>query len=459
MMDKIDKAFEVLHKRRNEYLEELFDLLKLPSVSADPNCKKHIREVAERLSSSLKARGVDCAVVETDGHPVVYGHLQGRDNGPTVLVYGHYDVQPPDPVEEWQSDPFDPVVKDGFVYARGASDDKGQLFCYIAALDAIKNAGLQVPVNLRFLFDGEEEIGSPSLRNFLLRHDEILKSDVVAISDGTQAAPGVPAITYGLRGLAYLQIDVEGPRQDLHSGIYGGVVINPLNALVWILSRLKDEEEHIRIEGFYDDVVVPDEEERKMLRSLPFDGDQLMEYLGVRALGGEKEFHPIERKLVRPTLDVNGIWGGYSGPGAKTVIPSRAGAKISMRLVPNQRYKKVTALAEEYIKKIAPSGVIVKVTPMEGTDPVLVDIKSKEIQIASRALEIAFGRPPVFMREGGSIPVVSLFAELMKSKPLLLIGFGRPDDGVHGPNERFNLEDFFKGIKAVVALLFLMAEK
>ncbi|SFM45645.1 dipeptidase [Thermodesulforhabdus norvegica] len=459
MAEKIDEVFKVIDEQRDGYLHELLELLRLPSVSANPTCRKYIENAAERLCKALKARGAGCEVLETEGHPVVCGSFQAKDKGPTLLIYGHYDVQPPDPLEEWQSDPFDPVIKDGYVYARGASDDKGQLFCYVAALDAINRAGLQVPVNLRFLFEGEEEIGSPNLRKFLLHRHELLESDAVVISDGSQAAPGVPAITYGLRGLAYLQIDVEGPKRDLHSGVYGGIVVNPLQALVDILSHLKDENDRVMIEGFYDDVLVPDETERAMIRSLPFDEEQLKEYLGISVFGGEKEFHPLERRLLRPTLDVNGIWGGYSGPGAKTVIPSRAGAKISMRLVPNQRYKKITDLTGQYIRKVTPPGVRVKVTPMEGTDPVLVNTKSREVQIAARALEIAFGRPPVFMREGGSIPVVSLFSELMGSKPILLLGFGRPDDGIHGPNERFNLDDFFKGIKTAVALFFLMAER
>jgi len=456
--ERIGKVFRVIEERRDAFIEELLDFLKIPSVSADSSYRIDVRRAAEWLVASLARLGMETKIFETGNHPIVFGELFTSFDRPTLLVYGHYDVQPPDPLDEWTNNPFDPSIRDGYVYARGASDDKGQLFAHMKALDAWRQCGFELPVNLKFVFEGEEEIGSPSLEAFLKNNEDLLKADAVVISDGHQFAKGIPAITYGLRGLAYFEVEVEGPKMDLHSGGFGGLVMNPIHALIFILSRLKDLKDRILIDNFYDDVIMPDEEEREMIRQLPFDEEALRKELGVQELFGEDGFLPLERKSFRPTLDINGIWGGYQKEGAKTIIPSRAGAKVSIRLVPNQRHDVVTRLFVEYLKKIAPPAVKVNVRVLAGADPVLVDRKLPEMKAAEHAIEIGFGKKPVFIREGGTIPVVNMFYEILGVRPLLMIGFGRPDDRIHGPDERFHLDDFLCGMKTAVALWIELAK-
>ncbi len=456
MNDQLSKLFEFVEENKERYIDELTEFLKIPSVSADSSYRKETRKAGEWLENKLKELNVDTRMYETPGHPIVFGSLEQNPNLRTLLIYGHYDVQPPDPLDEWKSPPFSPVIEDGFVYARGASDDKGQLFAYIKALEACVKNGVEIPINLKFLFEGEEEIGSPNLQRFLQENLDILKANAVSISDGHQFAPGIPAITYGLRGLAYFELEVTGPKSDLHSGGFGGLVMNPIHALTIILNRLKDENDKILIDEFYADVLEPDEEEKKLIAELPFDEAGLKELLGTDVLFGEKGYTPLERKTIRPTLDVNGIWGGYQGEGAKTVIPAKAGAKISMRLVPNQTRERINKLFLEYINKVTPPGVKVYVKTLHGANPVLIDRKLPAMKAAVKALEMGFGKKPVFIREGGSIPVVNMFAEICSIKPILLMGFGRPDDNIHGPNERFDLDDFIKGIKTAISLFFCL---
>ncbi len=455
MKQELIRLFNYVDNNKEKYIKELKTFLGIPSISADSAFKKQVDACAEWLCEKLKKLNVKADIHKTEGHPIVYGALQAGNKAKTLLIYGHYDVQPPDPLDKWETPPFEPQERNGFLYARGASDDKGQLFTYIKALEACLENNIDIPINMRFLFEGEEEIGSPSLGNFLqLNRNDIKQCSAVAISDGHQFAPGIPAITYGLRGLAYFELEIVGPQSDLHSGGFGGIVLNPIHALTIILSKLKDEQDKILIDGFYDDVLELDDEERLMISRLPFDEEGLKEFLGIKEFFGEDGYSILERKTIRPTLDVNGIWGGYQGEGAKTVIPSRAGAKLSMRLVPNQRREKINELFTKYIKKIAPKAVKVSVKTLHGANPVLIDRKLPEMKAAAKALELGFGREPVFIREGGSIPVVNMFVEDCSIKPVLLIGFGRPDDNIHGPNERFNIDDFIKGIKTAIALFF-----
>ncbi len=455
MRNELIRLFNYVDSNKERYIEELKAFLEIPSISADSSFKNRVSDCAEWLCEELKKLNVKAELHKTEGHPIVYGTLKTGGNAKTLLIYGHYDVQPPDPIDKWESHPFEPQVRNGFIYARGASDDKGQLFTYIKALEACLKNNMDIPINLRFLFEGEEEIGSPNLGTFLRNNkNDIEQCSAVVISDGHQFSPGIPAITYGLRGLAYFELEVVGPRNDLHSGGFGGIVLNPIHALTIILSKLKDERDKILIDGFYDDVKEPDDEEKQMISQLPFDEENLKEFLGIKKFFGEDGYSILERKTIRPTLDVNGIWGGYQGEGAKTVIPSRAGAKLSMRLVPNQRRERINELFMKYIRKIAPEAVEVSVKTLHGANPVLIDMKLPEMKAAARALELGFGRNPVFIREGGSIPVVNMFVEDCNIKPVLLIGFGRPDDNIHGPNERFNIDDFIRGIKTAVALFF-----
>jgi acetylornithine deacetylase/succinyl-diaminopimelate desuccinylase-like protein len=439
---------------RQRAVEELAELLRIPSVSTDPRHTADVRRAAEWTAERLNPLGFQTTLHETSRHPVVYGELLCDPDLPTVLIYGHYDVQPPDPLDEWISPPFSPTVRDGFVYARGATDNKGQFFTYLKAVEALVRVEGRLPLNVKALIEGEEEIGSPSLRSFFESHGDDLRADAVAISDGSQFASGMPAITYGLRGLSYFQVDIQGPRFDLHSGSFGGVVANPVQALADILATLKRPDGTVAIPGFYDDVLELEPWEREEMATLPFDEAQLKKYLGVEALVGEAGYTPLERKCARPTLDVNGIWGGFSGEGAKTVIPGKAGAKVSMRLVPRQRAATVDRLFEAFIRAQAPPGVQVRVTSIHGNDPVLIARDEPPVQAAARAIEVGFGRRPVFIREGGSIPIVTLFKDLLGYRNILLLGWGSPDDGAHSPNERFSLEDFHRGIRSAAALLY-----
>jgi acetylornithine deacetylase/succinyl-diaminopimelate desuccinylase-like protein len=374
-----------------------------------------------------------------------------------LLIYGHYDVQPPEPLEEWITPPFSPTIRDGYVYARGATDDKGQFFTYLKAIEAVLAVAGKLPINVKILVEGEEEIGSPNLAPFLRTHQNELKADAVAVSDSSQFTQGIPAITYGLRGLSYLQVDVRGPKFDLHSGSFGGIVANPVQVLADILARLKNPDGTIAIPGFYDNVAALEPWEREAMAALPFDEAKLKSYLAVEELVGETDYSIMERKTARPTLDVNGIWGGFSGEGAKTIIPAKAGAKVSMRLVPHQHPSAINQAFKDFVHSLAPNGVKVQITELHGADPVLVSRDQASIQAAARAIEIGFGKTPVFIREGGSIPIVNIFEEVLKLDSILMMGWGSPDDGAHSPNERFSLDDFHRGIRSAAALLYELA--
>ncbi|MDZ7772862.1 MAG: dipeptidase [Balneolaceae bacterium] len=436
-----------IEKNEETFKKELFELLRIPSVSTDSRHKEDIREAANFWQKQLEYLNLDrVELFETEGNPIVYGELTADGDRPTVLVYGHYDVQPPDPLELWDTPPFEPTVRDGRIYARGASDDKGQSFTHAKALEAYRKTGSEFPVNIKFLLEGEEEIGSPHLVPFLKEHRELLACDMVLISDTAMFAKDVPSITYGLRGLAYMQVDVTGPNRDLHSGVYGGAVDNPAIVLSSMIASLTDEDGVIQIPGFYDRVRPLSEEEREAYRKLPFDEEQYKEELGLEALRGEKGYSTLERASARPTLDVNGLWSGYQGEGAKTVLPSKAGAKISMRLVPEQDPKEIARLFADHIRDLAPETVQVEVTEHHGGHPVLTDLDFYGMQAAAEAFEEMYGKEPLFAREGGSIPIVADFKKELGA-PSILMGFGLTRDAIHSPNESFSLKDFKRGIR------------
>jgi len=447
-------VLEQISTDRQRYVEELSDFLLIPSVSTDPAHASDIRKAAHWILDKLTRLGFHTELHETERHPVVLAHRLPDPGLPTLLVYGHYDVQPPDPLDEWVTPPFSPSIRDGYIYARGATDNKGQCLTYFQALEAILAVNPELPINIKVLVEGEEEIGSPSLRRFLMGHLDQLKADVIAISDGSQFAAGIPAITYGLRGLCYLQVDVQGPRFDLHSGSFGGLVANPVQVLAEMLAQLKNEDGTVAIPGFYDNVRELEPRERQEMGELPLDENDLKHYLGVDELIGEGDYLPVERRTARPTLDINGIWGGFSGEGAKTIIPAKAGAKVSMRLVPDQTASAIVELFRNWVDSIALPGVKVQIRDLHGSDPVLIDRDQPAIQAAVKAIESGFGNTPLFIREGGSIPIVGFFKELLGCESILLMGWGCPDDGAHSPNERFSLEDFHRGIRAAAALFY-----
>ena len=442
---------------RHRYVDELLGFLRIPSVSTYTRHATDVRRAAEWVFNHLRRLEFQSKLIETERHPVVYGEHCPHPDGPTLLIYGHYDVQPPEPLEEWITPPFTPSIRDGYVYARGASDDKGQFFTYLKAIEAVLAVTGKLPINVKVLVEGEEEIGSPNLGPFLKEHKNQLKADVVAVSDSSQFTHGIPAVTYGLRGLSYLQLDIQGPRIDLHSGSFGGLVANPLQVLADMISKLKNPDGTIAIPNFYDDVLPLEDWEREEMASLPFDETHLKEYLGVAGLVGEADYSPMERKTARPTLDVNGMWGGFSGEGAKTVIPAKAGAKVSMRLVPNQKPDVINKLFKDYVRSLSPNGVKVQITELHGAEPVLVSRDQASVRAAAKAIETGFGKAPVFIREGGSIPIVNLFKEVLDLDSILLMGWGNPDDGAHSPNERFSLDDFHHGIRSAAALLYELA--
>ncbi|MCS6867820.1 MAG: dipeptidase [Thermus sp.] len=432
-------------------LEPLLEFLSIPSVSTDPRHQKDVRRAALWLKERLEALGFRSELHETPLHPILYAERLLDPEAPTVLVYGHYDVQPPDPLELWESPPFSPTVREGRVYARGASDDKGQLWAHVAALE-----GLEARVNLKFLVEGEEEIGSPHLLPFVRAHREKLRADVVLVSDGAMFAPHTPTLTYGLRGLCYLEVRLQGARRDLHSGAFGGVAPNPIQALGWILARLKDGTTgRVLIPGFYDRVRPVSEEEKRLWP--PLDEEALKGELGVEVLPGEEGYSPLERLWARPTLDPNGIFGGYQGEGSKTVIPAEAGLKLSMRLVPDQDPEEVADLAEAYLKALCPPGYRMEVRRLHGGKPVLTDPQSPPMRLMARALEEVWGRPPVYAREGGTIPVVAELQEALGA-PVVLLGLGLNDDNLHAPNEKFDLVNLEKGILAIRRFHGLLAE-
>jgi acetylornithine deacetylase/succinyl-diaminopimelate desuccinylase-like protein len=437
-----------IEKNKDRFINELIDLLRIPSISADPNYKNDVLKTAEAVKEKLIAAGADnVELCPTAGYPVVYGEKIIDTKLPTVLVYGHYDVQPPDPLDLWSSPPFEPVIKNGNIYARGACDDKGQMYMHIKAFELMMQTN-NLPCNIKFMIEGEEEVGSDNLGPYIKSNKEKLRADVILISDTGMIANDIPSITVGLRGLSYVEVEVTGPNRDLHSGLYGGAVANPINILCEMITMLKDENNHITIPGFYDDVEILSEEERAEMGKAPFSIDEYKKALDLSDIHGEKGFTTNERTSIRPTLDVNGIWGGYTGEGTKTVIASKAYAKISMRLVPHQNSDKVTEQFKNYFESIAPPSVKVKVTPHHGGEPVVTPSDSPAYKAASKAMETTFGKKPIPVRSGGSIPIVALFKSELGLDSVLL-GFGLDSDAIHSPNEHYGIFNFLKGIETI----------
>ncbi|GGG86743.1 hypothetical protein GCM10007415_20470 [Parapedobacter pyrenivorans] len=444
-MQTIKKYVEANKQR---FLDELFELLRFPSVSADPKYKDDVRNAAEYVAEKLRDAGADnVEVCPTAGHPIVYGEKIIDSSKPTVLVYGHYDVQPADPLELWETPPFEPTVRDGKIFARGACDDKGQFYMHVKAFELMQETGT-LACNIKFMIEGEEEVGSDNLGTFVKANKQRLDADVVLISDTAMISLDSPSLETGLRGLSYLEVEVTGPNRDLHSGVYGGAVANPATILAKLIASLHDESNRINIPGFYDDVVELSDVERKALNEAPFDETDYKSDLGIKALWGENGYTTIERTGIRPTLEVNGIWGGYIGKGAKTVLPSKAHAKISMRLVPNQDSNKITALFSKHFESIAPDYVTVKVTPHHGGQPAVTPTDSIAYRAAEKAIEEAFGKKPIPTRGGGSIPIVSLFEDELGLKTVLM-GFGLDSDNLHSPNEKYDIANYFKGIETI----------
>ncbi len=445
---KMEAWKSYLESNKERFLEELKELLRIPSISADSQYKTQVAQCAELVRDQLKSAGCDhVEICPTEGHPIVYGEKQVDPQAPTVLVYGHYDVQPPDPMELWTSGPFDPQVRDGKIYARGACDDKGQFFMHVKALELMTQTQT-LPCNIKFMIEGEEEVGSAHLGAFLEANKEKLKADIVLVSDTSMISMENPSIETGLRGLAYMEVEVIGPNRDLHSGVYGGAVGNPATILCQMIASLHDENNRITIPGFYDKVENLSEEARKALNEAPFDEEAYKADLGVEGLWGEKGFTPLEHTGIRPTLDVNGIWGGYIGEGAKTVLPSVARAKISMRLVPNQNSTEIAELFKQHFESLAPQSVQVKVSTHHGGEPVVTPTDSVAYQAAAKAIETSFGKKAIPTRGGGSIPIVSLFESVLGLKTVLF-GFGLDSDNIHSPNEKFDLFNFYKGIETL----------
>ena len=454
----MNSPFSFIDANTDRYLKELSDLLAIPSVSTDPERVPDIKRCAEWLADHMRGIGLqNVQIMPTQGHPVVYADWLGAPGKPTVLIYGHYDVQPPEPLELWTSPPFQATVRGDDLFARGASDDKGQTFIHLKAVEAFIKTQGALPVNVKFLIEGEEEIGSEHLEGFVRDHAAMLKADLVLISDSSMFAKGVPSICYGLRGLAYMQIDLVGPNRDLHSGSYGGSVLNPIQALSEIISRLHDKNGRVTIPGFYDDVRKLSAKERTAFKKLPWSDAKYARDLGLRRLYGEKGFTTLERLWARPTAECNGIWGGFTDDGAKTVLPSRVSAKISMRLVPDQSSSKAARLFERYIKAIAPKGVQVTVRSLHGGEPVITPIESSGVRAAIVALERGFGKKPLYQREGGSIPIVVQFKKLLKIDTVLL-GFGLPDENAHAPDEFLHLPNFYGGIRTVAHFFEVLPE-
>ncbi len=439
-----------IEKHKDTYLSELFELLRIPSVSADSRHKDDVRKAAVYVVKKLQDAGVDRAeLMETSGHPIVYAEKIIDPAKPTVLVYGHYDVQPPDPLALWNSPPFEPTVRDGKIYARGSCDDKGQFYMHIKALEIMVKHG-QVPCNIKFMIEGEEEVGSAHLGEFVKANKSKLKADVILISDTSLISLDQPSITAGLRGLSYMEVQVTGPNRDLHSGVYGGAIANPANVLCQMIASLHDENGKVKIPGFYDDVAELSTEERAALNRAPFNLEDYKKELGIADVRGESGYTTLERTGIRPTLDVNGIWGGYTGEGAKTVLPSTASAKISMRLVPNQNPDKITALFTRHFQSLAPKSVTVKVTAHHGGEAAVTPTDSKAFRAAARAFEEVWGKTPIPTRDGGSIPIVALFKKEL-GLDTVLMGFGLDSDALHSPNEHYGIRNFLIGIETIVA--------
>lgn len=443
-----------IQQNKQRFLDELIELLKIASISADPAYNQDVLNCADAVAKHLANAGADqVEICETKGYPVVYGEKIINPELPTVLVYGHYDVQPADPLELWESGPFEPVVKktelhpEGAIFARGSADDKGQFFMHVKAFEAMMKTN-SLPCNIKFIIEGEEEVGSVSLAGFLEENKEKLSCDVILISDTHIYSNEQPTVTTGLRGLSYMEVEVEGPNRDLHSGLYGGAVPNPINVLAEMIAKLHDEEGRITIDGFYDNVEIVSADDRAEMNKLKDNPEEFKKSIGLSGVEGETGYTTLERTSIRPTLDVNGIWGGYTGEGAKTVIPSKAFAKISMRLVPYQTDEEITEKFTKYFEKIAPASVKVKVTPHHGGMPYVLQSNTKEFQAAKKAMEKAFGKEVLPYRSGGSIPITSLFEKILGAKSVLM-GFGLDSDAIHSPNEHYGLYNFYKGIESI----------
>jgi acetylornithine deacetylase/succinyl-diaminopimelate desuccinylase-like protein len=450
-------VLEHLAKSQDKYIDQLCEFLKIPSISTLPAYSGDIRKAAQWLLAHAERLGFKGALYETPGHPVMYAELCPHAGAPTILIYGHYDVQPPDPVDQWCHPPFSPTISEGRIFARGATDDKGQLLTFFNAIGSILAVEGRLPLNVKIVMEGEEEIGSPNFSFFVNAHKELLKADAIALSDGSKYREDMPTICYGLRGLLYMQIDVQGPAYDVHSGLHGGSIVNPALALSWMLSRLKDGRGKVLIPGFYERAGDVEPWERKEMAGLPFDEKAEAAMLGVPALVPEEGYTILESTRARPTLDINGIWGGFQGEGSKTIIPAAAGAKVSMRLVPDQEPDEIAALFEKYVSSMAPAGVKVKVTKIVGNKALIVSRDSTAVQAMSHAVEYAFGRKPVFTRDGGSIGAVISMKVGLGIDDILMLGWGDPGDALHSPNEHFSLENYRRGTLASAALLYGLA--
>jgi acetylornithine deacetylase/succinyl-diaminopimelate desuccinylase-like protein len=445
---------KLIQNQKEVFINQLLELLKIPSISADPQYKDEVKKTAEWIKNALNDIGCTTVkIYETEGHPVVYGEILVSESAPTVLVYGHYDVQPPDPLELWDSPPFEPIIKktdlhpNGAIFARGACDDKGQMFMHLKAIELlVKNKSLNS--NVKFVIEGEEEVGSDHLEKFITDHKSMLQSDIILISDTGINSIQNPAITTGLRGLSYMEVTVIGPNRDLHSGLYGGTVANPINVLCDMIASLHDQNRKVNISGFYDQVVEISEQELQKMNENGIDEKSFKDSIGINAVMGEKGYTTLDRRSIRPTLDVNGIWGGYTGEGAKTVIPSKAHAKISMRLVPDQNWKDISVLFEKHFKAIAPAGVKVEVTTHHGGGSYVTPTDSVAYKAAEKAYQQVFGVVPHAKRDGGSIPIVPMFEKVLGSKTLLM-GFGFDSDAIHSPNEHYGIDNFLKGIETI----------
>lgn len=446
-----------IENNKNRFLDELFGLLRIPSISSVKSHKPDMYKAAEYWKNLLLSSGADRAeIFETDGNPVTWGEKIIDPQLPTVLVYAHMDVMPVDPIEKWHSDPFEPEVRDGKIWARGADDDKGQGMMHAKAFELMVKTGT-LPCNVKFMIEGEEEIGSPNLGKWCVENKEMLKADIILVSDTSMIAADIPSITTGLRGLAYWQVEVTGPDRDLHSGLFGGAVANPINVLCSMIAGMTEENGRITIPGFYDDVLEVSAKERELLAGAPFDEEEYKKAIGVEELAGEKGYSPAERTGIRPSFDVCGIWGGYTGEGAKTVLPSKAFAKISTRLVPNQDHEKIAELFKQHFESIAPKSVKVEVTPLHGGASYVCPIDIPAYKAAEKAFTEVYGKPPVPVRSGGSIPIISAFEEILGIKSVL-VGFGLESDAIHSPNENFPLEQFYNGIKTIPLFYKYFAE-
>jgi len=439
---------QYIDKNKNNYINELKEFLKIPSISTDPAHKKDIKKCAHFVKTKLQDAGLNnVKVIKTEGHPLIYGEWLKAKGKPTVLIYGHYDVQPVDPIELWDTPPFEPTIKSNKIFARGATDDKGQVYMHIKSVEAYLETVGSLPVNVKFIIEGEEEVGSESLEKFISKNKSLLKCDAVLISDTALYDVGTPTLTYGLRGLCYMEVEVIGPQKDLHSGTFGGAVDNPINVLADMISKLKDKNGKITIPNFYDDVMTLTKKERENFKKLKFSDKKFAKEVGVKQLHGEKGYTTLERLWARPTLGCNGIIGGFIGDGAKTVLPSKVKAKISMRLVPNQDPLKIAKLFEKHIKTLTPNTVKVNVKHLHGANPAIIPLEDKSTIAASKAMEKAFGKKIVFMREGGSVPIVPVFAKQLNAS-VVLMGLGLNTENLHSPNEHFNLTHFQLGIKS-----------